>query len=158
MGEAVDKIAGIFAEAIADTAFDEIKLSESEKVDKAIKTVKGALDKAHSGTLAYIKAKPLRNILSNYGREEAILLISQFVKKYEKSINATTPITGRYVIYTQDPYAGKSDDFIQNDIKFTILIVYFAAVSEEDVKTLVTKALKEIFGTYKENDINRGGE
>lgn len=73
MGETADKIAGIFAEAIADTAFDEIKISESEKVDRAIKTVKGALDKAHTGVLARIEAKPLNDILSNYCREEAAL-------------------------------------------------------------------------------------
>lgn len=151
MGETANKITGIFAEAAADAAFDETQISESEKMDKAIKAVKGALDKAHSGILARIEAKPLNDILSNYCREEAISLISKFVKKYEKFINATTPITGRYVIYPQDPYADKSDSYIQNDIKFTILIVYFAAISEEGVKTLVTKALKGIFGTFKEN-------
>ena len=149
MGEVTKKLIGIFTEAATDAAFDEVKLSESEKVDKAIKAVKGALDKAHSGTLAILEAKPLHNILSNYCREDAISLISKYVKKYEKFINATTPITGRWVIYAENPYADKSDEHIRTDIKFTILIVYFAAITEEGVKIAITKALKEIFGVYK---------
>ena len=152
MGDTTNKIAGIFAQAAADVAFDEIQLAESEKMDKAIKAVKGALDKAHAGALAYMTAKPLHDILSNYCREEAILLIHNFVKRHEKFINATTPITGRWVVYLQDPYADKSDAYIQNDIKFSILIVYFAAISEEGLKKAVTKALKGIFGIVKEID------
>jgi hypothetical protein len=150
MGDVTNKVAGILTQATADVAFDEIQISESEKMDKAIKAVKGALDKAHAGAMAYMTAKPLHNILSDYYREDAILLIHKFVKKYEKFINATTPITGRWVVYAQNPYADKSDDFIKNDIKFTILIVYFAAITEEGVKTAVTKALKGIFGGFKE--------
>jgi hypothetical protein len=154
MGDTANKIAGIFVDAMADAAFDEIKLSESEKVDKAIKTVKGALDKAHAGILARAEAKPLHSILSNYCREEAISLIDRKVKKYEKFINATTPITGRWVIYSENPYADKTDEFIQNDIKFTILIVYFAAVTEESMKTAISRSLKGIFGVFK-NDSSK---
>ena len=150
MGDAANKIASIIAESAADAVFDEIPLSESEKVDKAIKTVKSALDKAHTGVLAIMEAKPLHNILTNYRREEALLLLCKFIKKYEQFINSTTPITGRWVVYLQDPYADKSDDFIKNDIKFTIFIVYFAAVTEEGVKTAVSKALKGVFGVIKE--------
>lgn len=43
MGEVVNKIGSIFAQAAADATFDEIQLSESEKMDKAIKAVKMAL-------------------------------------------------------------------------------------------------------------------
>ena len=150
MGDTANKIASIFVEAAADAAFDEIQLSESKKMDKAIHAVKGTLDKAHAGAMAYMTAKPLHNILSDYCREDAILLIHKFVKKYENFINSTTPITGRWVVYAKNPYADKSDDFIKNDIKFTILIVYFAAITEEGVKTAVTKALKGIFGIIKE--------
>jgi len=153
MGETLNKIASIFAESAVDAAFDEIQISESEKVDKAIKAVKGALDKAHTGTLIYIKAKPLHNVLSNYCRDNAIQLINEFVRKYENFINATTPITGRYVIYAKDPYADKSDEHIKTDIKFTTLIVYFAEISEESTKAVVSKALKGIFGIFKNYNI-----
>lgn len=149
MGDTENKVARILAEAAADAAFDEIRISENEKMDKAIKAVKDALDKAHTGILTRMKAKPLHNILSNYCREDAISLIHKFVKEYEKFINATTPVTGRWVEYTQDPYADKTDDFIKNDIKFTIFIVYFEAITEEGLKMAVTKALKGIFGTVK---------
>jgi hypothetical protein len=150
MGDAANKIASIFVEAATDAAFDEIQLSESEKMDKAIKAVKSVLDKAHTGILTRMKAKPLHDVLSNYCREDAILLIHKFVKEYETFINSTTPITGHWVIYTQDPYADKTDDFIKKDIKFTIFIVYFEPITEEGVKMAVTKALKGIVGTVKE--------
>lgn len=145
MGSALNKIASIFVQAAADAAFEKVQISESEKIDKAIKAVKGALDKAHAGALAHLKTKRLYRVLSNYCREDAILLISEFAKKYETFINATTFITGRWVEYMENPYADKSDDHIRNDIKFSILIVYFAAVTEEGTKTVVTKALKGIF-------------
>jgi len=146
MGDTANKIANILVESAADAVFDEIPLSESEKVDKAIKTVKGALDKAHSGTLAIMEAKPLYNLLTNYCRAEAILLIDKTVRKYEKFINATSPITGRVVVYRENFYSDKSDSYIQHDIRFSILIVYFAAITEEGMKTAVTKALKGILG------------
>ncbi|MCL2003823.1 MAG: hypothetical protein FWG72_07465 [Oscillospiraceae bacterium] len=157
MGETANKLIGIFTEAAVDAVFDEVKLSESEKVDKAIKAVKGTLDKAHTGTLAIMEAKPLHNILSSYCREDAISLIDKKVKKYEKFINATTPITGRRAIYAENPYADKSDEHIKTDIKFTILIIYFAAITEESVKMVITKALKGIFGILKNTD-NREGK
>jgi|GEM_PF-2474992 len=158
MGDTANKIASILAESTTDAIFDEIPIAESEKVDKAIKTVKNALDKAHTGTLAIIEAKPLHSILANYCREDAIRLIDKTVRKHEKFINATTPITGRWVVYAKNPYADKSDNYIKHDIKFSILIVYFAAISEEGVKMAVTKTLKVIFGIFKENDMSRGGE
>lgn len=149
MGETINKIASIFAQAAADAAFDEIQLSESDKVDKAIKTVKGALDKAHTGSMAYITAKPLHDILKNYCREEAISLLQRFIKKYEKFINITTPITGKKVVYIENPYDDKTDEYIQTDIKFIVLIIYFAAITEESTKMLVEKAFKDIFGIFK---------
>jgi len=150
MSDITDKIGGLFVQAATDAAFDEIQLSESEKTDKAIKIVKTALDKAHTGTIAIMEAKPLHNILVNYCREDAISLIHKFVNKYEKFINATSTVTGRWVEYQKDYYADKSDDFIKKDIKFTIFIVYFAAVTEEGVKMAITKALKPVFGVVKE--------
>ena len=146
MDDTTDKIVGIFMEAAADAAFDGMQLSESEKMDKAIKAVKGALDKAHTGVVARMTAKPLHDILSNYHREDAIMLIDKFVRKYETFINATSFITSRKVVYLQNQYADKTDDYIKNDIKFTIFIVYFAAISEESMKMAVTKAIKGIFG------------
>ena len=156
MGETANKIASILAESAADAVFDETQISESQKVDKAIKAVKSALDKAHAGILARITAKPLHDVLLNYERKEAIQLIDKFIRKYEIFINLTTPITGRRAVYAENPYADKSDDYIKSDVKFSILIVYFAAITEESTKALVSKALKGIFLVVKNNndDIN----
>jgi len=150
MGETTNKIASIFAEATANAISDEIRLSESEKMDEAIKAIKSIIDKAYAGAKIYFKAKRLHDILVNYSREDAILLIHEYVKKYEAFINNTTSITGRYVIYAKDHYSDKSDEYIQADIKFTILIVYFASITEEGLKIAIEKALKGIFRLAKD--------
>ena len=108
------------------------------------------MDKAHTGILAFMEAKPLHSNLANYCREESILLINKTVRKYEKFINATSTITGRFVVYRKDFYADRSDSYIQHDIKFSIFIIYFASITEKGVKTAVTKTLKETFGLLKE--------
>jgi len=151
MGETANKIVNIISQSTADAIFNEIPLSESEKVDRAIKAVKSALDKAHTGIIAMMEAKPLHNVLANYSREEAIRLIHKTVKKYEKFINVTSPITGHTVVYIENPYANKSDNYIQHDVKFSIFIVYFASISEEGLRIIVTQALKGIFGNFREN-------
>jgi len=159
MGEILNKTANIFAQSAADVVFDEVQLSESEKMDKAIKVVKTAFDKAHAGTLAIVNAKPFHGILSKFNREDAIALIHKCVKKHEKFINATTPLTGRHVINKKNYYADKTDEFIKNDIKFSIFIIYFAAVTEEGVKVAITKALKPVFGVVKKTlKTNNGSE
>jgi len=150
MGEVINKATGILTQSVANAAFDEIQLSEFEKTDKAIKIVKKALDKAHTGTIAIVEAKPFHRVLEHFNREKAIELIHKCVKKYKKFINGTTPITGRYVVYEKDYYADKADEFIKNDVKFSIFVIYFAAVTEEGVKIAITKALKPIFGVVKD--------
>ena len=149
MGETANKIASIITQGATDAVFDEARLSESVKIDQAIKNIKSSLEMAHTAILARQKAKPLYDILSSYCREDAISLIDKFVRKYEKFINATTPITNRCVIYTQNPYADKSDDYIQADIKFSVLILYSAEIVEEGTKTLVSKIFKETFNALK---------
>jgi len=152
MGETVNKITSIFAQASADAVFDETKFSNDETMDKTIKTVKSALDKAHIGVMAKATAKPLHVILSEYCREDAIQLLYKNIKRYEKFINMTTPLTGRYVVYSSDPYADKSDEYIKADVKFTIFIVYFSAVVEEGSKTLLTEIFKRVIRLFKKDD------
>jgi len=158
MSDIFNKSTSIIVQSAADAVFDEVQLSESERTDKAIKIVRTALDKAHAGAMAIREAKPLHNLLTEYKRQDAIALIHKFVKKYSKFINATTPITGRWVINEKDYYADKTNEFIKNDVKFTIFIIYFAAITEEGVKMAITKALKPVFGVAKEMlKTNSGG-
>lgn len=152
MNDTVTKIASIFAEATADTVFDETQISESEKIDKAIKTVKCALDKAHTGAKILWEVNLLYKVLSNYSCEEAISLLDERIKKYEQFINATRPLTGRWVEHKSDPYADKTDEHIQIDVKFIIFIVYLASITEESTKVVVSKALNGMFGIFKENE------
>jgi len=151
MDEVTSKIASIFAQSMADAAVDEVQLSESKKIDEAIKIVKSVLDKAHAVAMAEFTSKPLHNILSNYRREDAIRLLQEKLKQYEKFINMTTPLTRRHVVYLPDPYADKSDEDIKTDISFTIFIIYFAAAMEDGSKAILTKIFKGLISIFKGN-------
>jgi len=149
MGDTVTKIVSILAQAAGDATFDEVQLSESKKIDEATKAVKKVLDEAHAGTKIYLVARPLHKALSNYCRVEAIRLLCDFLRRYEIFINTTSSFTGRSVIYAPDPYADRSDEQIQLDIKFTILVVYCASIGEEGLKRAARKAFEGVFETWK---------
>ena len=152
MGAIAEKIIGIFTESAVDAAFDEAKLSDCEKLDKAIKTIKNVLGYAKEAVNAKIEATPLNNILDNYNREKAISLIDKYARKYEHFINGTTFMTGYKVVYSENPYADKTDEFIESHIMFTIYIVYLAALVENGTKALVTKAFKGIINIFKSDN------
>jgi len=149
MGVVNEKVAGIFLEAAVDALNEEFILSESQQLDKAIKKVNSALKNAHTGLLARAKTKQLHDVLDNYNREIAISTIHKYAKDYEVFINATSSITGRKVVYFKDYYIDKSDSYITNDIKFTIFIVYFAAITEKGTGVALNKVFKEIFKATK---------
>ena len=154
MSGTATKIVSILAQAAGDAAFSQTQLSESKKIDEATKAVKKVLDEAHVGTKIYLVAQPLHNTLSNYCRTEAIVLLCNFLRKYETFINATSSFTGRSVIYAPDPYADRSDEQIQLDIKFTILVVYCASIGEEGVKRAAKKAFERVFVGWKDGAFN----
>ena len=149
MSNTANKIASILAQATGDTIADEIQLSENEKIDKATKAVKGVLDKAHAGIKIYFQAKPLHSALNEYNREEAIRMLCEFLIEHESFINSLSFITDRKIVYKSDPYADRSDEEIKTDIKFTILMVYCASISEDGLKIAAQKALKAAFGKLK---------
>jgi len=151
MENITSKLGSLFIQSAADAVFDETKLSDNETLDKTIKIVKSALDKARIGVIAKATAKPLHAVLSEYCRDDAIQLLYKNIKRYEKFINMTTPLTGRYVIYSSDPYSDKSDDYIRADVKFTIFIIYFSAVVEEGSKTLLAKLFKKVIRIFKKD-------
>ena len=158
MGEVADKFISILFDSAVDAAFDGVKLSNSKNTDKAIKTVKNVLGYAKEATEAAITATPLNNILKNYDRDKAIMLIDKLCRKYEAFINSITPMTGRKVIYSHDPYAEKTDEFIKSDIEFIIYIVYLSALMENGTKALVTKAFKGIINIFKNDDMTNADD
>lgn len=153
MSEVTDKVINILFDSAVDAAFDEAKLSDSKNADKAIKTIKDVLGYAKEATKAAMTAKPLYNILNNFNREEAIMLIDKFCRKYEVFINSTTIMTGRKVVYLHNPYADKTDEFIKVDIEFIIYVIYLSALMENGTKALVTRAFKGIINIFKNDNM-----
>jgi len=154
MGDTANKVVSILAQAVGDAAFDKAQLSESKKIDDATKAVKKVLDDAHAGTKIYLTARPLHKVLSNYCRAEAISLLCDFLRRYETFINATSSFTDRSVIYAPDPYADKSDEQIQLDVKFTVLVVYCASIGEESLKRAARKAFEGVFEEWRSGSAN----
>lgn len=79
------------------------------------------------------------------------MLISQYVDKYRTIIDMTYPITGKYVTYQKGFYDDKSDDYIKDDLRFTVLIIYLKFAVEYGLKATSEKAIKKIFGDIKES-------
>jgi len=150
MSELANKTAGVFLKSATDAAFEETKISDSEKVDKAIKAIKSALSAAHQVSKANFEVKPLKSAIANYCREEAIKLIHKYVYRYRNAINFSTPFTGRQVVCIPNYYADKTDDFIKADIEFLIFIVYLQFAGEYGLGLVIQKSLQKIFGFTKE--------
>ena len=101
---------------------------------------------------AYFAAKPLQDVLSNYKRENAISLLSEYIVKYKNYINISTSITELHATYVPyGYYQDKSDDFIKNQIQVLINIIRTTEVVEEGGKTVAQKA----YDAYSENKISR---
>jgi len=78
--------------------------------------------------------------------------LHKFVKKHEKFINMTTPLTGRYVVYLPDPYSDKSDEYIKADIRLSIFISYLAKAFEVGTTALFAEIIKKIIRFIKNDD------
>jgi len=116
-----------------------------EQANKAVDAVNKLLDTAHQATIANMKARPLKNAISSYNREDAIQIIHEYVGKYKMIINATSPITGRFVTYAENFYDDKLDDYIKTDLRFLILMIYIEAAAEYGLNKAVDKVLGKIF-------------
>jgi hypothetical protein len=126
-------------------------------MDNLIITTRAAFGKALAGKIAYEKAKCLHNILLEYQREDAILLLDKKLRAYERYIKMLEPFTGRSVVYLIDPYTDKSDGTIKADIRFVIFIVYLAEAFDGGLKAILTKILKGLIRIIK-NDNNTESE
>ena len=89
---------------------------------------------------AYFAAKPLQNAVENFNRENAILVLKEYVEIYKSQINLSTPITGLYTFdISDDYYNDKSDDFIKYQMWTVINFIRTAEVVKEGSKTIVEK-------------------
>ncbi|MCL2364789.1 MAG: hypothetical protein FWC71_09015 [Defluviitaleaceae bacterium] len=110
--------------------------------------IKGFLKEVASAVLdtgliaanAYFAAKPLQNAVENFNRENAILILKEYVGKYKNQINLSNPITGMYTFDVSDDYFDdKSDDYIKRQLWTLINFIRTIEVVKEGSKTIVEK-------------------
>jgi len=147
MTKTIGKIATIGLQSALDAIFDEIKFSEDEKIDRAIKLVNSVSSKVNAGVEAHQTAMRLHNVLLHYDREAAISLVFEFYKKYDTFI---TVVFDRRILHPPDWVQQNSTDCqLQKEIKFLRNVVYLAAASEEAIKTAGTELIKWGHDVYK---------
>ena len=99
-----------------------------------------ALDTGLIAANAYFAAKPLQNAVENFNRENAILVLKEYVAIYKSQINLSTPITGMYTFdISDDYYDDKSDDFIKYQMWTLINFIRTIEVVKEGSKTIVER-------------------
>ena len=99
-----------------------------------------ALDTGLIAANAYFAAKPLQNAVENFNRENAILVLKEYVTIYKSQINLSTPITGMYTFdISDDYYDDKPDDYIKYQMWTLINFIRAAEVVKEGGKTIVER-------------------
>ena len=152
----ISKIATVGLESALEAIFDEIKFSEDEKIDRAIKLINSASNKVDAGMEAYQTAKRLHDVLLCYDRETAISLVFEFYKKYDTVIAV---VFDRRILHHPDWVQQNSTDCqLQKEIKFLRNVVYLAAASEEVIKTAGTEFIKWGHGVYKQRKQRKQAE
>jgi len=157
MMDLTNKIGSLFVQSTAGALFDETKISDSEMMDKVIKSIKDALKAAHKVATANFDASPLQKMLSDYRRDEAIQLLDIKLRKHKDVINMFTPLTNRYVEFMQNPYDNKTNEEIKVDIRFTIFIIYMKAAKDAALGKALTEVIRKIIRIVK-NDNSAEGE
>jgi len=114
-------------------------MNQYELAKKGTSAVYKILEVAHQTAKANREAKPLRNAISFYERGKSINLIHQYVNKYRNIINATSPITGRFVINQEGFYDDKSDGHIKTDLQFLVLVIYLKFAGEYGLNVIAEK-------------------
>ena len=146
---AISKIATVGLQSALNAIFDEIKFSDDEKIDRAIKLVNSVSGKVDAGMKAHQTATRLHNVLLSYDRETAISLMFEYNKKYEAFI---TVVFGRRRLHHPDWIRHNVNDYqLQKEIKFLRNIVYLATASEETIKTAGTQLIKWGHGVYQQH-------
>jgi len=111
------------------------------EIKKFLKEVASAVfDTGLIALNAYFAAKPLQNVVENFNRENAILVLKEYVGIYKNQINLSKPITGMYTFDVSDDYFDdKSDDYIKHQIWTLINFIRTIEVVKEGSKTIVEK-------------------
>lgn len=85
---------------------------ENKKTDDIFNIANEILKNAHRIAKVQTSSKDITEVIQNYDREKAIILIAQYINKYKNILNFLSKFTGRYIIYEPNFYIDKSDEII----------------------------------------------
>ena len=117
---------------------------ENKKTDDIYNISNEILKNAHRIAKVQTSSKDITEVIQNYDREKAIILIAQYINKYKNILNFLSKFTGRYIIYEPNFYIDKSDEIILCDLKYIRIVIYVDEIKKAGLEYVVEKALKEL--------------
>lgn len=121
---------------------------ENKKTDDIYNIANEILKNAHRIAKVQTSSKDITEVIQNYDREKAIILIAQYINKYKNILNFLSKFTGRYIIYEPNFYIDKSDEIILCDLKYIRNVIYVDEIKNAGLEYVFEKALKKL-GLHK---------
>ena len=117
---------------------------ENKKTDDIYNISNEILKNAHRIAKVQTSSKDITEVIQNYDREKAIILIAQHINKYKNTVNFLSKYTGRYIIYKQNFYIDKSDEIILCDLKYIRNVIYVDEIKNAGLEYVFEKALQKL--------------
>ena len=117
---------------------------ENKKTDDIYNIATEILKNAHRIAKVQTSSKDITEVIQNYDREKAIILIAQYINKYKNILNFLSKFTGRYIIYEPNFYIDKSDEIILCDLKYIRNVIYVDEIKNAGLEYVFEKALKKL--------------
>ena len=117
---------------------------ENKKTDDIYNISNEILKNAHRIAKVQTSSKDITEVIQNYDREKAIILIAQYINKYKNILNFLSKFTGRYIIYEPNFYIDKSDEIILCDLKYIRNVIYVDEIKNAGLEYVFEKALKKL--------------
>ena len=117
---------------------------ENKKTDDIYNISNEILKNAHRIAKVQTSSKDITEVIQNYDREKAIIVIAQYINKYKNILNFLSKFTGRYIIYEPNFYIDKSDEIILCDLKYIRNVIYVDEIKNAGLEYVFEKALKKL--------------
>ena len=124
---------------------------ENKKTDDIYNIATEILKNAHRIAKVQTSSKDITEVIQNYDREKAIILIAHLIwkvfisnNKYKNILNFLSKFTGRYIIYEPNFYIDKSDEIILCDLKYIRNVIYVDEIKNAGLEYVFEKALKKL--------------
>lgn len=133
-----DEINGEISIAIAEI--------NAERVSKEYKVIKNILEAAHHLFKAEIRARPIVKALKSDDKEYLEQELQNQINKYKNSIDSLSVVTAIKVITVdKNFYDDKNIDYLKNNLRFIINIIYVNTAIEYGLGKFAKKELAKVY-------------